>query len=130
MTSSDGEPDDVRLRRNPPPDIEMETVEVEVLDDGRGHAEPSVEAASGDVDIIARLRKAAVQRLKRWALRTALWGGVLGLFATEHTWARVALWIWAPFTVISLVFNLLLLRLAKRGAALQGRVTVSGFGPR
>jgi hypothetical protein len=108
----------------------METVDVEVIDDGRGHAEPSPAAAAAGADIMAQLRETAVRRLKRWALRTALWGGVLGLFATEHTWARVALWIWAPFAIISLVFNLLLFRLAKRGAALQGSFTIGGMGPR
>jgi hypothetical protein len=76
---------------------EAEVIDVEVVDDGRGVAGDGVE--------------------------DPVMGGVLGLFATEHTWARVALWIWVPIALLSLGFNLFLWRLAKRG-----RGAVRGFG--
>jgi len=97
---------------------EAEVIDVEVVDDGRGRAGEGVEDA-----VLGAGGAAAQQRLVRWVIRTALWGGVLGLFATEHTWARVALWIWGPIALLSLGFNLFLWRLAKRGGGM-----VRGFG--
>jgi hypothetical protein len=107
---------------------EAEVIDVEVVDDGRGRAGEGVEdavlgAGGAAAQLMASLQAAAKQRLVRWVIRTALWGGVLGLFATEHTWARVALWIWGPIALLSLGFNLFLWRLAKRGGGM-----VRGFG--
>jgi len=107
---------------------EAEVIDVEVVDDGRGRAGDGVEdpvmgGGGGVADLMGALQVAAKQRLVRWAVRTAVGGGVLGLFATEHTWARVALWIWVPIALLSLGFNLFLWRLAKRG-----RGAVRGFG--
>jgi hypothetical protein len=114
-----------------PVELEADLVDVEVVDDGRGNR-PSGggEAMGGPPDLMAALGEAARQRLKRWVFRTALWGGILGLFATEHGWARIALWVWAPFALLSLALNLFLIRLAKRGALKGGGIFFGGIGPR
>lgn len=138
MTNGEREPESVRAaegaeRQLPgrPVELEADLVDVEVVDDGRGHGSAGGgEGAGGPPDLMVALGEAAKQRLKRWIFRTALWGGILGLFATEHGWARIALWVWAPFALLSLALNLFLIRLAKRGALKGGGIFFGGLGPR
>lgn len=138
MTTGEPEPESVRAaerdeRQLPgrPVELEADLIDVEVVDDGRGHGPAGVGAdGGGPPDLMVALGEAAKQRLKRWVFRTALWGGILGLFATEHGWARIALWVWAPFALLSLALNLFLIRLAKRGALKGGGIFFAGLGPR
>ena len=138
MTSGEDQPErdrggerDERQLPGRPVELEADLVDVEVVDDGRGHGPDGGGAGVGaPPDLMAALGAAAKQRLKRWVFRTALWGGILGLFATEHGWARIALWVWAPFALLSLALNLFLIRLAKRGVLKGGGIFFGGLGPR
>ena len=138
MTAGEDQPErdrapgrDERQLPGRPVELEADLIDVEVVDDGRGHGPAGGgDGVGGPPDLMVALGEAAKQRLKRWVFRTALWGGILGLFATEHGWARIALWVWAPFALLSLALNLFLIRLAKRGALKGGGIFFGGLGPR
>ena len=93
---------------------EAEEIEFEVLEEGR----PAAKAAGGPMadlaeqmqmapDLIVQTFRAMLKdRLKRWFIRSLIWGGVLGFLATEHTWAKWAFGIWAFIAFVHLAFLL------------------------
>lgn len=91
---------------------EAEVIDFEVVDEsgrpaGSGHnGGPDLAgfAAQGPGMIIQAFRAMLAEKLKRWFVRSLLWGGALGLLATEHKWARVAFTLWALVAVTHLAF--------------------------
>src|SRR5688572_6053352 len=104
------DPNDKPALRTP----EAEEIELEVLDDGA----PPVAASGGSMGdfaeqmqmapgmIVQAFRAMLKEKFKRWFIRSLIWGGVLGFFATEHTWAKWAFGIWAFIAFLHLAFLL------------------------
>ena len=91
---------------------EAETIDFDVVDGDTTQTSaggmPGLEefAAMGPEMIVQAFRGMLKEKLKRWFIRSLIWGGVLGLLSTEHGWARVALVIWAFVASIHLAFLL------------------------
>jgi len=104
------DPDDKPALRPP----EAEEIEFEVMDDGAS----TPEASGGSMaDFAAQMQMAPdmlvqaframlKEKLKRWFIRSLIWGGILGLLATEHGWAEWAFGIWAVIAFLHLAFLL------------------------
>ena len=95
---------------------EAEPIDFEILDDANspsgdrdrdGAAEEFAQhLQSAPGMLVGMLRGMLKERLKRWFVRSLIWGGVLGFFATEHTWAKWAFGIWAVIASVHLAFLL------------------------
>jgi hypothetical protein len=104
------DPSQTPARREPEP----EAIDFDVIDAGGSAAENEDPAAldpaemlrMGPEMVLQAFRGMLIEKLKRWFIRSLIWGGVLGLLATEHKWARVVLIIWAVIASIHLAFLL------------------------
>ena len=92
---------------------EAEVIDFEVIEDNgekmtADSGAPGIEdfAAMGPQMIVQAFRTMLKEKLKRWFIRSLIWGGILGLLSTEHGWARVAFGIWAFIASIHLAFLL------------------------
>lgn len=77
---------------------EAEVIDFDVVDDGQEKAAgPSLAdfAQAGPQMLVQAFRAMLKDKLKRWCIRSLIWGGVLGLLATEHKWAEWAFGIWS-----------------------------------
>ena len=80
---------------------DAEEIEFEVVDEGGATAADSRRVSPQDMLqagpelVLQAFRGMLKEKFKRWFIRSLVWGTVLGFFATEHTWAKWALGIWA-----------------------------------
>lgn len=88
---------------------EAEAIDFEVMDGGQENAGgPSLAdfAKAGPEMIVEAFRGMLREKLKRWFIRSLIWGTVLLFFAQEHAWARWAFGIWAFIAGIHLAILL------------------------
>jgi hypothetical protein len=93
---------------------EAEEIEFEVMDDGAPAESPSGGSMADFAEqmqmapgmLVEAFRAMLKEKLRRWFVRSLIWGGVLGFLATEHTWAKWAFGIWAFVASTHLVFLL------------------------
>lgn len=100
---------------------EAEALDFVIVDEGGGDSalDSSADFSHVTPETMAQVFRGFVkEKLKRWCFRSLLWGGGLGLLATEHTWARWAFGIWATIAAIHLALLLFSWRVAGRGPQL------------
>lgn len=93
---------------------EAEVIDFEVIEDGNtatsegpgGMPGLAEFAAMGPEMIVQAFRAMLKEKLKRWFIRSLIWGTVLAFLATEHGWARWAFGIWAFIAAAHLAFLL------------------------
>ena len=104
------DPSQIPARREPEPQaIDFDVVDAyDSVADNEGSAafDPAEMLRMGPEMVVQAFRSMLLEKLKRWFIRSLIWGGVLGLLATEHKWAKVVLIIWAVIASIHLAFLL------------------------
>jgi hypothetical protein len=93
---------------------EAEVIDFEVIEDGEtattegtgGMPGMAEFAAMGPQMIVQAFRAMIKEKLKRWFIRSLIWGTVLAFLATDHGWARWAFGIWAFIASAHLAFLL------------------------
>jgi hypothetical protein len=76
--------------------IDLEVVESGAPDgaDGSSAADFAKQLQMAPDLLVRAFREMLKEKFRRWFFRSLIWGGVLGLLATEHTWAQWAFAIW------------------------------------
>ncbi len=89
---------------------EAEVIDFEVMEEGAGDAPAGTSledlAKAGPEMIVQAFRAMLKEKLKRWFIRSLVWGTVLGLFAQERGMMRWIFGIWACVAAIHLAFLL------------------------
>ena len=106
-------------RREPEPQsVDFDVIDDDSSDDGSDAANMQFTAADimrmGSEMMAEALHQVFLSSLKKLAVRILIFGGVLGLFATEHGWARFLLIAFSIYAFIHLAILLYGLYVSKR----------------